>query len=222
MEKKPLSARAAPGPASAASLLGLVDHRPERPVVGHVLRHALGHDQMIVGNGNFGRVAEHELVSALAQKAGVPIGPRQLLQSALLEPLIRRGISASALFSSPMATSSPPGSWSSRSAAFCQLRTWRRSCARVSRSACSESTRSRLALAAMRVESIATRPSFTRPLLPRPLQHLREGIVQRPSVTAAERAQRPVVYALACRQVAECRSSTRRRSTCRALVMPSA
>ena len=75
----------------------------------------------------------------------------------------RRGISASALFNSPMATSSPPGSWSSRSAAFCQLRTWRRSCARVSRSACSESTRSLLALAAMRVESIATRPSFTMP-----------------------------------------------------------
>jgi hypothetical protein len=52
---------------------------------------------------------------------------------------------------------------SSRSAAFCQTRTWRRSWARVARSACSVSTRSLLALAAMRVESIATRPSFTMP-----------------------------------------------------------
>jgi len=161
MEKKPLSARAALGGApqrcSTCSTIGASD------ALSVALGHPLGHDQMIVRNGNFRRVAEHEFVAALAQKACVLIGSRQLFRPLFFNRSMRRGISAKDVFSSPMATSSPPGSASSRSAAFCQVRTWRCSCARVSRSACSASTRSLLALAAMRVESIATRPSFTCP-----------------------------------------------------------
>ena len=161
MEKKPLSARAAPGGAPQRYSLGRSSATVSR--VGHVLRHLLSHDQMIVRDGNLARIAEHELVSALTQKTRVFVGPGELFNPLFFNRSIRRGISASALFNSPMATSSPPGSWSSRSAAFCQPRIWRRSAARVSRNACSESTRSLLALAAMRVESIATRPSFTCP-----------------------------------------------------------
>jgi hypothetical protein len=60
----------------AAALLHLGQHALHRIIVGSVLRHPLGHDQVVVGNRNFRRVAEHELSSTLAQKARIFIAAR--------------------------------------------------------------------------------------------------------------------------------------------------
>ena len=176
----------------------------ERIVVGRVLRHPLGHDEVIVGNRDLRRVAEHELVAALAQKARIldrcATASSGRFSSAAPAAAASRPAPGSVL-RWPLPARPAPGRRDRRPSAM--LRTCRLSRARVSRSACSLSTRSLLALAAMRVESIATRPSFTMPCCCAHSSTCVNASFNARAVPAPKRAQRPVVHPLAARQIAE-------------------
>jgi hypothetical protein len=101
-------------------------------------------------------------------KARVLVALRRLLQTALpqsFHPV--RGISARAWFSSAVATSGPPGSWSSRSAPVppggapsgdaAQRRP------RIAQRLLAAHAATLTGIGAMRVESIASQPNFTMP-----------------------------------------------------------
>ena len=69
----------------AASLVHRIDHGQQRAVVGGVLRHPLGHDQVVVGDRDLARVAQRK-AAAPAQKTRILVGAREPLQAALVQP----------------------------------------------------------------------------------------------------------------------------------------
>ncbi len=80
----------------AAALLDLVQHGLQRRVVGRVLRHPLGHDQMIVRDGDLARIAEHELPPRWRRKRASSSVRDSFFKPLFFNRSMRRGISARA------------------------------------------------------------------------------------------------------------------------------
>ncbi len=141
--------------------LHLLDHRHQRGVVGRVLRHPRGHDQVIVADDQIRRLAQLPALRR-TQEAAVRIGQRNLGSSLLGQR--RNGLLGQRPWLLRLRLT-PPSSSGSCGLAFCwNDRTSRRSRAHCSRRACSQSTTLRReAFARTRVESIATCPNFPSP-----------------------------------------------------------
>src|ERR1700733_7800376 len=187
----------------SAALLDLIHHWLQRSVVGCILRHPRVHNQMIVRNADLGGVAEDKTLSALAQEASVLVGLGQLLQAAFFQSLHSSRHLRQCLVQFPDRHFQPA----------------RLLIVPVSRllpvAYLAAKLRSRIAQRLLAVHAIFARiggnacginrhpAQLHHALRLGPLQHLGESIIQRSTITTAERAQSPVVYPLSTSKVAK-------------------
>jgi hypothetical protein len=192
-----------------ASLAGLLDHRQQRAVVCRVQGDTLGHDQMVVGDGDLARVAEREMTSALAQEAGIFVGPLQLLQAALLQPLPPLRQLCQLILPRLRSPRRAHRAWHRRGlrpSANCAV--WRGYRATPAR--CRRGPGRRWP---GRASSRSPPPSqFAQTQCSSDLKHLREAVVQGERRTPPKRVQRPINHPRATGKIAQRQVLDRRRS----------
>ena len=177
-----------------------------------LLRHALPHNQMhLFADRQRARVAQRETVpgrrrNRLSGSVREIFFRPDLLQLAPACPPEFLPLARSHRASAPRLTSAARAFVGVLRVALLSAngRISRRIRARAARNASLGVDAIREALAAMRVESMATWPSLPIPLALRQLDHMREEVHSSPWRAAAEIVQRPVIWRCSARQIAKC------------------
>src|SRR6266567_744502 len=181
--------------------LHFLHHRHQRPVVGRVLRHPRGHNQMIVAHRQIRRVAQLPALRR-AQKPALRVGQRNLLPSFFRQRRHRLLFQRALLFHTQ-----------THSSIFFRILLTRLLLIRPHQTPI---LRPLLPPPPLPVHHLAPRrirphprrvdghmPQLAQPRTPRHLHHLREPIVDRPPVPPQKLAQRFVIRRQPARQITE-------------------